>query len=250
MLTPQTGPVFFENRRPTSSASLAIPSGATSSAAELSRRTKDFLDHKFDLLIRTIVNSRVYQTSFRTNDWNADDETNFSHAVPRRLSAEQLFDSIYVATDFPDSNVRRGGFLDLFGRPERQTSCECERRTDVSRVQVRNLLNGGTMADPKRRIAKPILNGATDRAIVEELYLAAWSTICSRPRAVSADARSFRWLERFDAVFSNTTASQSLARRSSIALCLLKAKPACGSASAGSSSRRSRRMRSTGSKPS
>ena len=34
--------------------------------------TRDFLDHKFDLryLIRTIVNSRVYQASFRTNDCN------------------------------------------------------------------------------------------------------------------------------------------------------------------------------------
>src|SRR6266513_1248144 len=62
--------------------------------------TKDFVDHNYDLrhLIRTIVNSRTYQLSFNANEWNTDDETNFSHALPRRLNAEQLFDGISVAT--------------------------------------------------------------------------------------------------------------------------------------------------------
>jgi hypothetical protein len=157
--------------------------------------TKDFVDHNFDLrhLMRTIVNSRTYQLSFRSNEWNADDEINFSHASPRRLSAEELFDGIYLATgskpffkevprDFsanqlPDPNIGLGGFLDLFGRPERQTSCECERRSDVSLVQALSLVNGGTIADAvadeKGRIAQLVLQGASDRKIVEDLYLAA-----------------------------------------------------------------------------
>ena len=65
------------------------------------RLTKDFVDHKYDLrhLIRTIVNSRTYQLSFNANEWNLEDETNFSHALPRRLNAEQLFDGISIATD-------------------------------------------------------------------------------------------------------------------------------------------------------
>jgi hypothetical protein len=68
--------------------------------ALLDALTKDFVDHKYDLrhLIRTIVNSRTYQLSFNANEWNADDETNFSHALPRRLNAEQLFDGISIAT--------------------------------------------------------------------------------------------------------------------------------------------------------
>ena len=164
-------------------------------AALLDAMTKDFTDHNFDLhyLIRVIVNSRVYQASSKTNAWNVDDETNFSHALPRRLTAEELFDSILIATgsrkefkdlprgskaeDFPDTTIDRGGFLDLFGRPERQTSCECERRSDVSLVQALSLLNGGTIADaiadPEGRIATLIVKGATDRQIVEDLYLAA-----------------------------------------------------------------------------
>jgi hypothetical protein len=156
--------------------------------------TKDFVDHHFDLrhLIRTVVNSRTYQLSFHANEWNADDEINFSHAAPRRLTAEELFDGLYIATDtkpffkelpknftaeqFPDPSFGKGGFLDLFGRPERQTSCECERRSDVSLVQALNLVNGSTIAeavaDENGRVAKLVLRGATDRQIVDELYLA------------------------------------------------------------------------------
>jgi len=159
--------------------------------------TKDFVDHHFDIrhLIRTIVASRTYQLSFHANEWNQDDDSNFSHAAPRRLTAEELFDGIYIATgtrpftkelpkdfmagQFPDPSFGKGGFLDLFGRPERQTSCECERRSDVSLVQALNLVNGATIAeavaDEDGRVAKLVLRGASDREIIEELYVAALS---------------------------------------------------------------------------
>ncbi|MEP6540309.1 MAG: DUF1549 and DUF1553 domain-containing protein [Bryobacteraceae bacterium] len=159
----------------------------------LAALTKDFSDSNFDLkhLIRTIVSSRTYQLGFKPNEWNADDELNFSKALPRRLSAEELFDGVNIAAgtkvqmkdlpeeskaqDFPDPHVGQGGFLDVFGRPERQTSCECERRSDVSLVQALNLLNGSTIADAiadsRGRVAKLVLGGKTDHQIVEELYL-------------------------------------------------------------------------------
>ena len=172
-------------------------SNPPSNPALLDALTQDFLDHDYDLkhLIRTILNSRTYQLSFRTNQWNGDDETNFSHAYPRRLSAEQLFDGIHIAAgarpkfelvpvnsmaqDVPDPTIAHGGFLDIFGRPERQTSCECERRSDVSLVQALNLLNGSTIADaiaaPEGRITKLVLSGVNNRQLVEEIYLAALS---------------------------------------------------------------------------
>ena len=122
---------------------------------------------------------------------------------PRRLSAEELFDGIYLATgskpffrdvprdfkaeQFPDPLVGLGGFLDLFGRPERQTSCECERRSDVSLVQALNLVNGSTIADAvadeNGRVARLMVAGATDRQIVEELYLAALNRL-PEPREI------------------------------------------------------------------
>jgi uncharacterized protein DUF1549/uncharacterized protein DUF1553 len=156
--------------------------------------TDDFLNHNFDLrhLMRTIVNSRTYQLSTRTNEWNLDDDANFSHAMPRRLTAEELMDAISVATgssmvfkevprdflaeELPDSKVGMGGFLDLFGRPQRESPCECERRSEVSLTQALNLINGDTVADavadPNGRVAKLILAGAPDRKIIEDLYLA------------------------------------------------------------------------------
>src|SRR5262249_28204733 len=51
---------------------------------------KDFIEHRFDLkhLHRTILNSRVYQLTWKTNEVNALDRRNFSHALLRRLPAE------------------------------------------------------------------------------------------------------------------------------------------------------------------
>src|SRR5262249_15273160 len=57
----------------------------------------DFAAHHFDLrhTIRTIMLSRTYQLSIHPNETNADDERNFSHALVRRLSAEQLLDAVH-----------------------------------------------------------------------------------------------------------------------------------------------------------
>ena len=158
---------------------------------------RDFVASGFDLrhLIRAIVNSRTYQTGIETNKWNENDEVNFSRFLPRRLPAESLLDAITVATgsrpnfpdvpeDFtaqqlPDPHIGKGGFLDMFGRPERESSCECERRSDLSLPQAMNLVNGPTLAeavaDPEGRLAEAILAGKSDRELVEELYLAALS---------------------------------------------------------------------------
>ena len=161
--------------------------------------TKDFVDSGFDMkhIMKTITRSRTYQQSIKTNEWNKADTINFSHAVARRLTAEQLLDAIGVATgsrprfeevpknfravQLPDSKVKDDGFLKLFGRPERETSCECERTTEVSLAHAMNLINGPTVAealiDPEGRIAQLIEANQDDRALVEELYLATLSRL-------------------------------------------------------------------------
>ncbi|MBV8817131.1 MAG: DUF1553 domain-containing protein, partial [Acidobacteriaceae bacterium] len=84
-----------------------------------------------------------------------------------------------MAAHLVDPHIGKEGFLDVFGRPLRETSCECERRTDFSLPQALNLVNGKTIsdavADPKGRVAKLVLSGQDDGAIVDELYLAALS---------------------------------------------------------------------------
>src|SRR5205814_7217366 len=75
-------------------------SNPASNPALLDALEKDFLAHEFDLpyLMRTIANSRAYQSSIDTNEWNEKDADNFSHATPRRLSAEELMAALAVAT--------------------------------------------------------------------------------------------------------------------------------------------------------
>lgn len=189
-------------------------SNPPSNPALLDALTKDFIDHGFDLrrLMRTIANSRAYQTSIETNEWNAKDVDNFSHAMPRRLSAEQLLDSLTLATgvrpklpevppdttaeQFVDPHVGKEGFLDLFGRPARESACECERRSDLSLPQALNLVNGKTISeavsDSNGRIAKAVLAGRQDRDLVEELYLAA----LSRPATTDETASAVKYLSQ------------------------------------------------------
>src|SRR4029079_7009425 len=170
-------------------------SNPATNPALLDALTKDFVDHNFDLrrVMRTIANSRAYQTSVSTNEWNAADGDNFSHFIPRRLTAEELMDAVATATgvrpvfpeappetraeQLPDPHVGKDGFLDVFGRPQRESSCECERRSDFSLPQALNLVNGRTIsdavADPSGRVAKLVLSGKSDEVVVNELYLAA-----------------------------------------------------------------------------
>jgi hypothetical protein len=161
--------------------------------------TKDFVAGGYDLkkLIRTICNSATYQRSLETNQWNEDDTMNFSHAMPRRLSAEQLYDAIvqasgaprnlpgvpagFRAAELPDSQVEVA-FLDMFGRAPRESPCECERTSDVSLGQTLNMVNGPTIGDaiahPEGLIAKAIASATPNDKLIERLYL---SVLCRRP---------------------------------------------------------------------
>jgi hypothetical protein len=161
--------------------------------------TADFVAHNFDLkhLVRTIVDSHTYQRTYRTNEWNTDDSTNFSHAYPRRLTAEELFDALMVATgspfnipgappgfraaQLPDPQIDVG-FLDMFGRAPRESPCECERTSAVSLGQTLSLINGPTISDaianPNGLIARRIAEGAKPKALVEDVYL---SVLCRLP---------------------------------------------------------------------
>jgi hypothetical protein len=161
----------------------------------LDKLTEDFVAHDFDVrhMIRTICKSRVYQHSYVANKWNKDDEINYARAVPRRLSAEALFDAIHHATGSPSklpglppgaraaqlvdgSDELGGGFFTLFGKPARESACECERSSAVMLGPVLNLINGpvvgNAVRDPNNRIAKLLAKEKDNRKVVEELYLA------------------------------------------------------------------------------
>ncbi len=176
----------------------------------LDRLTAEFVESGFDVrrLMRRILHSRTYQHSIRTNRWNADDDINFSHALARRLPAEVLFDAIHIATgsrpelpgtrpgtlatELVDASVKLpDGFLDLFGRPPRESACECERTGGLSLGHSLNLVNGPTVAnainDPENSIAEYLAIEKRAPRIIEELFL---SFLSRYPTKEETDALS------------------------------------------------------------
>ncbi len=160
--------------------------------------TNDFIAHHFDLkhLLRTITSSHTYQRTFATTQWNEDDDVNFSHATPRRLAAEQLFDAIMTATGAPTNlpgvpggfhasqlpdSAQSVSFLDMFGRAPRESPCECERSSEVSLAQTLTLINGPTISDaivhPQGVVARLIAAKAGPAKVVEDIYL----SVLNRP---------------------------------------------------------------------
>jgi hypothetical protein len=162
--------------------------------ALLDALTKDFVDHKFDIrrLMRRIVLSETYQRSSLPNESNRQDEQNFSHAVPRRVPAEALLDSLIQATgvpenfagapagfraaQLPDASVDNA-FLRLFGKAQRMEACECERDNSSNMLQALHFINGknilARVQNPAGRLAQLVKQKLSDKDFVTELYL--WS---------------------------------------------------------------------------
>jgi hypothetical protein len=158
----------------------------------LDRLTTDFVNSGFDTrhVLRLICKSRVYQHALETNQWNADDELNYSHALARRLPAEVLYDTIHKAAGSASrlpggaraSQALDGGagasaaFLDLLGKPPRESACECERTSGLMLGPVLSLVNGAVVAeairDPNNRLVKLLTAEKDDAKVVEGLYLA------------------------------------------------------------------------------
>jgi hypothetical protein len=161
---------------------------------------REFAIHHFNVkhLLRVILNSRTYQLSAQTNDFNKDDNKYFSHAVTRLLSAEQLLDAISTATQvpekfaglplgtramqLPDGEVNNV-FLKTFGQPARELACECEREGDSNLAQALQLINGPTINDkvrsPHNRLSQLLARKLPAADVLKELYL----VTLSRPPA-------------------------------------------------------------------
>ena len=130
---------------------------------------KHFIASGFDLkeLVRVIVTSNAYQLSSVPNQSNSADQQNYSRYYLKRLQAEVLLDSIDdvtgARTDFqnlptgtravalPDNSYNNATpFLKVFGRPENESVCECERTQSSSLAQSLHLMNAG---DVKAKLA-------------------------------------------------------------------------------------------------
>jgi Protein of unknown function (DUF1549)/Protein of unknown function (DUF1553) len=182
-------------------------SNPPSNAALLHALAKDFADHGFDRkhLLKTILNSRTYQADFRASEFNKDEVKYFSHYQPRLLSAEQLLDAICAmtalpetfnglppgmkATELPAPDIAKHEFLKIFGQPERQTVCACERTSDSNLGMAIQFFNGpliyGKLRDANNRFRKLMAAGKPHEEIIRELYLAA---VCRAPTPKELEA--------------------------------------------------------------
>jgi hypothetical protein len=138
-------------------------------------------------LVRDICTSRTYQLSTRTNETNATDTRNFSHAMVRRVRAEVLLDCISQVTDTPNKfkglplgaravQIADGNtsnyFLTTFGRATRATVCSCEVKMEPNLSQALHLLNGDTTQQRIRQgkvVENPAHSAKARRQIIAPL---------------------------------------------------------------------------------
>lgn len=156
--------------------------------------TDEFVKNGFNAreLMRKVCKSRTYQLSVASNKWNADDKTNYSHAIARRLPAEVLYDAIHRVTGstskfpgYPDgtraaqlaevNTSMGGGFLQTFGRPPRESACECERTGGMALGPVMAMISGPTLseavANPQNALASLAAAQKDDAKLIDGLFL-------------------------------------------------------------------------------
>lgn len=172
--------------------------------ALLERLAADFAAHHFDLryLVELLANSTAYQLSSVPRESNRDDAINFSHALVRRLSAEQLVDCQNQvlaarsrfngyppglrAAQLPGVEAVRARdqkpsgsdqFLNLFGKPARLLSCECERSNEITMNQAFQLISGPglheLLTQKENRLSALVASNHSREEMITELYWAA-----------------------------------------------------------------------------
>ena len=180
---------------------------------------KDFAEHGYDLrrLIRTITGSRIYQLAAEPNGTNADDETNNSHAIVSRLTAEQMLDSLskVLGTPLPLEDAPAGTrlaqlaegrkhykplktevdlFAASFGKPPRLIASDCERSNGTALPQAFQLISGPLMQrmlTQKGNVIGTLMAAEKpDAEAVETLF---WTAL-SRPPGDAERARSTAYL--------------------------------------------------------
>jgi hypothetical protein len=175
----------------------------------LSALSKDFVEHGYDVqrLIRTIMNSSLYQLSSEANATNQSDNIYYSKHIIRRLTGEVILDAMSQVTgaptafsgypagtraiQLPDTQVK-SDFLASFGRPARILCDAAERASDPTITQALHVINGDTLnkklSAPEGTIALFLKLGLSDRRILEYMYLSAFSRYPSEAERASLAA--------------------------------------------------------------
>ena len=165
----------------------------------------ELVTHDYDLrhIYRLILNSNTYQLSSVPNPGTSDDGSHFSYYPVRRLDAEVLIDAInqlawsgesysseipepftfipsqHRAITLGDGSIT-SPFLDMFGRPPRDTGLLSERDLNPSDTQRLHLLNSSHIQRKLERsgaLKRLIKKTKQPSGIVNQVYM----TVLSRP---------------------------------------------------------------------
>lgn len=194
------------------------PANPPGNPALLEWLVEDFVEHDFDIkrLHRTIVISDTYQRSWIPGPTNRDDRRNYSRAIPRRMPAEVVYDSVkqsMAASDKADEvrsdlsrraighlSMRLAGTyaMQVFGKPDRAVNCDCERVNQPTLLQSiflqndplidQQLSESGWLKEIERQSAMGSAPEAN--ALVRE----AWLRTVSRPPSPDESARALKHL--------------------------------------------------------
>jgi hypothetical protein len=149
----------------------------------LDELVRQFVAHEFDLkyLIRAITLSRAYQRTSRQTHPRQADPRLFARAAIRALTAEQLYDSVILATGYRPSPTSGGNgrveFLAPFDDPDSQTS---DFQSSVQQALM--MMNGkfieeATRSDRSTTVAT-VIDSKRTRSLakrIEDLHLVALS---------------------------------------------------------------------------
>lgn len=165
---------------------------------------RELIASHYDLkhVFRLILNSKTYQLSSIPRSRTREAEANFAYYPVRRLDAEVLIDALCQITgttdqyssavpepftvmpegtraiSLPDGSIT-SAFLELFGRPPRDSGLESERNNRPSAAQRLHLLNSTHIQrkiEQSQTLRDLMRNAKNPRSVVEGLYL----TILSR----------------------------------------------------------------------
>jgi len=160
---------------------------------------RELVESHYDLthLFRLILNSKTYQLSSLSRDARPEAEANFASYPLRRLDAEVLIDALnqitgaterysspipepftYIPEDHRSISLEDASitspFLELFGRPSRDTGLESERNNRPTAAQSLHLLNSSHIQRKLQQSKKfdfLIQSRENPRQVVTALYL-------------------------------------------------------------------------------
>lgn len=176
------------------------PDNPPSNPELLSYLQRELVSNRYDLkkLYRTILTSRTYQFSSIPRSDKPEADAQFARYALRRLDAEVLIDALcqitgttekyvssipepftYIPEDqrsmtLPDGSIS-SSFLELFGRPPRDTGMEAERNNRPTAAQRLHLLNSSHVRqklEQSPKLTALFQSAKLQEEIVTGLYLA------------------------------------------------------------------------------